>query len=212
MKPDQTVYIVDDDQTVLEGVRELLESVKLPAVVFPNATQFLASFDPDQSGCLVADIRLPGMSGLELQEHLLAQSVLLPIIFITAYGEVSSAVRAMKNGALDFLQKPYSVQDLLDGIQRALALDQRNRLNKAHQNELRDRLSRLTAREREVLDRVTGGMANKAVASELGISVKTVEAFRAKIMEKMKANSLAELVRQVLIAHGEISPQPRSGS
>lgn len=206
MVPEQTVFVVDDDAAVRDGIRALLNSIHLSVETYANAQDFLAAYERARGGCLVVDLRMPGMSGLELQEHLVDQGVALPVIFITGYAEVATAVRAMKNGALDFFQKPFSNQELLDRIQHALQRDAQARAGLAKRLELTSRLSRLTGREQEVLKKVVDGKANKIIALDLGISVKTVEAFRAKIMEKMQAGSLAELVRLVLTAWGEFPP------
>ena len=206
MKPEPTVFVVDDDVTVRDGLRCLLESVELPVETFASGQEFLNAYRPPRGGCLVLDLRMPGMSGLELQEQLLARRISLPVIIVTGHGEVATAVKAMRNGALDFFQKPYSQQELLDRIQQALARDAKLRAEQNQFAEFANRLARLTTREQEVLYRIVEGKANKVVAGELGISVKTVEAFRAKIMEKTQAQSLADLVRVVYIAHGCAPP------
>lgn len=200
MHVEPTVYVVDDDEAVRNALRSLLDSVRLPVATYASAQEFLDAYDPARGGCLVVDLRMPGISGLELQERLVARGVTLPVIIITGHAEVATAVRAMKAGAVDFFEKPFSQQDLLDRIQHALARDARQRAEQAQRADVLQRLDRLTPREQAVLRRVVEGKANKVIAGELGISIKTVEAFRSKLMEKMEARSLAELVRLVLTA------------
>jgi two-component system response regulator FixJ len=204
MNAPQTVYVIDDEDTVREGLRTLLSSVHLPVETCSTAQQFLDAYDSSRGGCVVLDIRMPGMSGLELLEQFPSRGIHLPVIVITGYGEVTTAVRAMKAGAIDFFQKPFSFQELLERIQQALAREAEERAARQQRQELLNRIARLTAREQEVLHRVVDGKGNKVIAAELGISVKTVEAFRAKIMEKMRADSLAHLVRMVLAAQDSV--------
>jgi FixJ family two-component response regulator len=194
------VFIVDDDEAVRGSLKLLLKSIGLPAQTYASAQEFLASFDPLRPGCLVLDIRMPGMSGLELQETLNARGALLPIIFITGHGDVPMAVEAMQRGAMDFLQKPFRDQDLLDRINKALEKDRAGRDLLGNRVRIRARMAELTPREREVLGRVTAGQANKVIAADLGLSQRTVEIYRAHVMEKMGANSLAHLVRMVVDA------------
>jgi FixJ family two-component response regulator len=194
------VFIVDDDEAVRGSPKLLLKSIGLPAQTYASAQEFLASFDPLRPGCLVLDIRMPGMSGLELQETLNARGALLPIIFITGHGDVPMAVEAMQRGAMDFLQKPFRDQDLLDRINKALEKDRAGRDLLGNRVRIRARMAELTPREREVLGRVTAGQANKVIAADLGLSQRTVEIYRAHVMEKMGANSLAHLVRMVVDA------------
>jgi FixJ family two-component response regulator len=194
------VFIVDDDEAVRGSLKLLLKSIGLPAQTYASAQEFLASFDPLRPGCLVLDIRMPGMSGLELQETLNARGALLPIIFITGHGDVPMAVEAMQRGAMDFLQKPFRDQDLLDRINKALEKDRAGRDLLGNLVRIRARMAELTPREREVLGRVTAGQANKVIAADLGLSQRTVEIYRAHVMEKMGANSLAHLVRMVVDA------------
>ena len=194
----QTVYIVDDDDAVRDSLLELLESMGIRAAVFESAAAFLAHFDPALEGCLVLDIRMPGMSGMELQARLRELGSRLPVIFITGHGDVPMAVEAMKNGAIEFIQKPFRDQELLDCIQGAL-----EKAEKEYQRfrllELVERgLQSLTAREREILDHIVDGHANKYIALELGISQRTVENHRANILRKMGARSTPELIRRVL--------------
>ncbi len=191
---DAVVYVVDDDEAVRDSLSVLLRSVGYQAQTFESAVEFLEGFDADQHGCLVADIRMPGMSGLDLQAALNKDGFELPIIFITGHGDVPMAVDAMKSGALDFIQKPFRDQDLLDRINQALQADSERRQSCEERSVVRARLAALTPREREVMDRVVKGQANKVIALDLGVSQRTVEIHRARVMQKMHARSLAELV------------------
>jgi FixJ family two-component response regulator len=195
---DPTVFIVDDEAAVAQSLRWLIESVGLRAETFSNAGEFLAAYRPQRPGCLVLDVRMPAMSGLELQERLNAQGVSLPIIFVTGHGGVQTAVRALKGGAVDFIEKPFDDQRMLDLVHKALALDAENRRRAAAQAEAAARYASLSAREREVLDLLIEGMTNKSIARALGLSAKTVENYRANVMEKMAAPTLPHLVKQVL--------------
>lgn len=197
-----TVYIVDDDDAIRSALRLLLKSVGLAAATVASAQEFLATYDPQQPGCLILDVRMPGMSGLELQQQLNLRGAIIPVIFITGHGDVPMAVEAMQQGAFDFLQKPFRDQDLIDRIQRALAKDQTGRGELRERARIKERLETLTAREREVLDLVTSGKPNKIMAADLGVSQRTVEIHRARVMEKMGASSLAQLVRMVLDLKG----------
>jgi two-component system response regulator FixJ len=192
------VFIVDDDEAVRNSLRLLVKSVGLTAAALVSAQEFLASYDPLQPGCLVLDVRMPGMSGLELQQQLNLRGAVIPVIFITGHGDVPMAVEAMQQGAFDFLQKPFRDQDLIDRIQRALEKDRVNRAELGKRSDLRARHEALTPREREVLALVMSGKANKVMAADLGLSQRTVEVHRARVMEKMGASSLAHLVRMVL--------------
>jgi FixJ family two-component response regulator len=192
------VFIVDDDEAVRGSLRLLIKSVGLVPTVLGSAREFLDKYDPTQPGCLVLDVRMPEMSGLELQEQLNRQGAVIPVIFITGHGDVSMAVEAMQAGAFDFLQKPFRDQDLIDRIQRALEKDRANRTVLNERNLIRQRLESLTHREREVLDLVSSGKPNKIMAADLGVSQRTVEIHRARVMEKMGAVSLAQLVRMVM--------------
>jgi FixJ family two-component response regulator len=198
-----TVFVVDDDEAVRTSLRLLLKSVGLPVETFASAQEFLDQFDPSRAGCLVLDIRMPGMSGLELQQHLNDRHSIMPIVFITGHGDVPMAVEAMQAGAVDFIQKPFRDQDLIDRINRALEKDREMRSELRERDEIRRRMSQLTPREREVLELVTQGKANKVIAGDLNVSQRTVEIHRARVMEKMGANSLAHLVRMVIEAHRE---------
>jgi RNA polymerase sigma factor (sigma-70 family) len=190
-----TVYILDDDQSVRIALSRLIASVGLQVRAFASATEFLATAPHNHPSCLVLDLRLPDLSGLQLQQELSRRGASMPIIFITAHGDVPMSVRAMKAGALDFLQKPFHDQDLLDAIGSALAADQRAALKRAQRTDIESRLARLTRREQDVLRLVVKGLPNKNIAGQLGISEKTVKVHRSHLMAKMEADSLPELVR-----------------
>ncbi|MGH8262745.1 MAG: response regulator transcription factor [Steroidobacteraceae bacterium] len=192
------IFVVDDDDAVRNAMRFLLKSVGLAATTMASAGEFLKTYKPEQPGCLVLDVRMPGMSGLELQEQLNLRGAVIPVIFITGHGDVPMAVEAMQQGAFDFLQKPFRDQDLIDRIQRALAADQKNRLVLKERDRVRARLDSLTPREREVLELMMRGKPNKVMAGDLGLSQRTVEIHRARVMEKTEAASLAQLVRMVM--------------
>ena len=193
-----TVFVVDDDEAVRASLKLLLKTLGLPAQTYASAQEFLATFDERRGGCLVLDIRMPGMSGLELQEELNTRGAMMPIIFITGHGDVPMAVEAMQRGAMDFLQKPFRDQDLLDRITEALARDRAGRELLGNRQRIRARVADLTPREREVMALVTQGKANKVIAADLDLSQRTVEIHRAHVMEKMGANSLAHLVRMAI--------------
>lgn len=194
----QTVFVVDDDEAVRDSLEMLLRSVGIEVETHPDADTFLEAYDPRRPGCLVLDIRMPGISGLDLQTRLQEMGALLPIIFITGHGDVPMAVKAIKHGAVDFIQKPFHDQALLDRIQQALRLDAERRQEVEQRAEIDRRLCRLSPRERQVLDLVVAGNPNKVVAGKLGLSQRTVEIHRANVMEKMRAGSLAQLVRMVV--------------
>jgi two-component system, LuxR family, response regulator FixJ len=198
-----TVFVVDDDAEMRKSLQWLLESVNLNAVAYGCAQAFLDGYDSRRPGCLVLDVRMPGVSGLELQERLQARGINIPVIIITAHADVPTAVRAMKAGAIDFLEKPFSGQLLLDRIQQALARDRQTRDEQARRAGVGSRIDSLTSRERQVMDLVVQGRVNKQIAAELGLSQKTVEHYRARIMTKMQADGLAELVRLVMFASGK---------
>ena len=193
-----TVIVIDDDEAVRSSLKLLLRSVKLPVNVYGSAHEFLSKYTADQSGCMIVDVRMPGMSGLELQQQLNLRGAMIPVIFITGHGDIPMAVEAMRYGAFDFLQKPFRDQDLLDRVQRALEKDAKNRREFARSDRIREHYGTLTPREREVLELVTSGKPNKVMAADLGVSQRTIEIHRARVMEKMQANSLAQLVRMVL--------------
>ena len=191
------IYVVDDDAAVCDSLTLLLKSVKLRAQAYRSAAEFLEHYDPRQHACLVADIRMPGMSGLELQAALKRLGAPIPVIFITAYGDVPMAVEAMKSGALDFIEKPFRDQDLLDRVNQALAQDRKLRAEEHKVDSVRKRLATLTPRETEVMHRVVEGQSNKVIAMDLGVSQRTVEIHRAHVMQKMGMRSVAMLVRAV---------------
>lgn len=200
-----TVYVVDDDESVRRAICVLLDSVDYASSAFATPKQFLQQFDAQKAGCLVLDIRMPEMSGLEVQSKLNERGAILPVIFITGHGDVPIAVQAMKNGAFDFIQKPFRDQELLDKINAALAQDHENREALSRKDDLRKRRESLTPRESEVMVMIVQGKANKVVALDLELSERTVEIHRARVMEKMGARSVAHLVKMALIL-GEIDP------
>jgi FixJ family two-component response regulator len=201
------VIVVDDDEAVRSSTRLLLKSVGLPAVTYSSAQEFLDNYDPQQPGCVVLDVRMPGMSGLELQEKLAERDFGLPILFLTGHGDVPMAVRAMKQGAFDFLTKPVDGDVLVAAVRAAIARDQLTRAEQDWLDELRARLATLTPRERQVFEHVISGQLNKQIAADLGTVEKTVKVHRGRVMEKLKARSLAELVR--LAGRLGISPAAR---
>src|SRR5678815_4418047 len=198
MKSPPTVFVVDDDAPVRDGLKLLLRSVGHRVETCASAQEFLDLYTDDRPGCLVLDVRMPGMSGLDLQERLNERRAILPIIFITGHGDVPMAVEALQAGALDFLQKPFRDQELLDRIARALEKDASNRRELVELKQIAARFAELTPRERAVMDLVVQGKANKVIAGDLDISQRTVEIHRARVMEKTQAGSLAHLVRMVL--------------
>ncbi|WP_119461381.1 response regulator transcription factor [Rhodospirillaceae bacterium SYSU D60014] len=201
-----TVFVVDDDDAVREAVGLLLKSNGFTVEAKTSAAEFLAAYDPVRPGCLVLDVRMPGMSGMELQAKLAADQVGIPVIIISGHGDIPMAVAAVQAGAVDFIEKPFDEHRLLATVQRALALDEERRRESAAATGAAARQSRLTAREREVLERVVAGDPNKVIAARLGISARTVEIHRARVMEKMRARSVAELVQMTLNAKPDKSP------
>lgn len=193
-----TVFVVDDDPGIRRSLELLLDSVGLDVACFASTAEFLEAYDPDAPGCLLLDIRLPSVSGLALQQQLREKHSMLPVIFITAHADVPLAVRAMHAGAFDFLEKPFNDQELIDRTHAALDHDASNRRQIGKNEAILGRLGRLTAREREVMELVVDGAANKVIAHELGISERTVEIHRSRVMEKMNASSLAQLIRMWL--------------
>ena len=196
----QTVFIVDDDEPVRSALRLLMKSVGHETSTFASGDEFFAFCSPDISGCLVLDIRMPGMSGLELQEKLHQQGVNMPIIFITGHGDVPMAVQAMKHGAMEFLQKPFREQDLVDRVNEALEKDLNTHKLALQGTEIEQRVTKLTPRERQIMDMIVQGKASKVIAIDLDVSQRTVDTHRTRIMRKMQARSLAELV-QMAVRH-----------
>ena len=200
---DPIVFIVDDDDAVRESLQWLASSVDLNVKAYASGGDFLSQCRPNQTGCLVTDIRMPGLSGLELQDELNRRGCDLPVIVITGHGDVQTAVRAMKAGAFYFVERPFNDQLLLDMIIKAVAASLQSSREMTHQAEAQARANTLTPREKEVLELISVGEANKRIAHTMGISEKTVEAHRAKVMGKMQAKSLAELVKMVMIIDGD---------
>jgi FixJ family two-component response regulator len=192
---DATVFVVDDDEAVREALKSLISSVGLSVETFASAREFLQSRGPDAPGCLVLDVRLPGLSGLDLQRELSDANIHTPIIFITGHGDIPMTVQAMKAGAVEFLTKPFRDQELLDAIHQALERDRTAREQRAEKAELRQRYDSLTPRESEVMGEVITGLLNKQIAAALGTSEITIKLHRAQVMRKMRAASLADLVR-----------------
>jgi FixJ family two-component response regulator len=195
MEPGKLVFVVDDDAPLRESLADLLRSIGLRVETFASAQEFLESKRPNVPSCLVLDVRLKGLSGLDLQKRLVEGDVDIPIIFITGHGDIPMTVQAMKAGAVEFLTKPFRDQDLLDAVQQALERDRKGREQRAEISELRKRFDSLTPREREVMALVAAGLLNKQVAGELGTSEASVKVHRQHVMEKIGADSLAELVR-----------------
>jgi FixJ family two-component response regulator len=195
MNDSQTVFVVDDDEGVRDGLSLLLSTVGQPCELFECAHDFLDAYDNDKRGCLVLDIRMPRMTGLDLQAKLMELGSSLPIIFITGHGDIPMAVEAMRRGALDFIRKPFREHDLLERINEALNLDEDAYRRDLDRQELADKLSLLSEREREVFERVADGQMNKVIAADLGISERTVEVHRGQVMKKLGVRTLAQLVR-----------------
>ncbi len=205
-RPQPKVYLIDDDPVAAFLLVDLAESVNLPFAVFESASKFLEQDLGGLEGCIVSDLRMPGMSGLELQDELRNRGVNLPIIFISAYAEVQSVVRAMRGGALDFFQKPFSSQQLIERIQDGLRIDRERAELLARNRRIGERIAQLTPREKEVLQGIFEGKLTKVIAEELGIGVRTAETYRQLIMQKLQAGSVAELVRFVVDAMPECHP------
>lgn len=198
MPDDSVVFIIDDDAAIRDSLSWLVESVGLRVKTFANGDEFLEAYDPSLVGCIVLDVRMPGMSGLDLQEELNRQASDLPVLIITGYGEVQGAVRALKAGAADYLQKPVSDQTLLDRIQDCLRANIRERKKRADQADVVSRMASLTRRQRQVMDLVVDGRSNKEIGRRLDISVKTVESHRGHVMRKMGVSTIADLARLTL--------------
>jgi len=190
-----TVFIVDDDPAVLKSLARVLRAIRFTVVTFGSPQEFLEQHDPRIPGCLVLDVAMPGLNGLELQEALRIKGSAIPIIFLTGHGDIPMSVQAMKGGALDFLTKPVHDKDLLKAVEAALEKDRIERQSRADLADIQERLATLTPREREVLTHVVSGQLNKQIANDLGTVEQTIKVHRARVMEKMKVNSVAELVR-----------------
>jgi len=201
-----TIFIVDDDDAVRESLKLLLETSGFTVVAFPTGMAFLEALRPSVEGCVLVDVRMPGMGGFEVQQELHRRNCTLPVIVITGHGDVPLAVRALKAGAADFIEKPFSDETILDSIERALKLGGKSRQEQEATAEILAHADRLTGREREVLHELVAGHANKVIAYHLGISSRTVEIHRARVMEKMQARNLSELVRMALTAGLQPSP------
>jgi len=195
---DPTVYVIDDDESIRELLGWLMKRNGIRCQAFPNARSFLKSWTPDSPGCLVLDLHMPGMSGLDLQQYLNEHGVRMPVIFLSGRADVANAVRAVKGGAIDFIEKPFDYKRILALVQECLERDERSRAERQRGKAAAARLALLSQREREVLERVVAGKLNRVIADELEISIKTVEAHRSKIMEKLEVGSVAELVQATL--------------
>lgn len=191
------VFIVDDDADMRDSLAFLLQSIGQPSRAFSTASAFLAEYRPEQPGCLVSDVRMPDMSGLELYERMLIQRWELPVIFMTAYADVPMAIRALKSGAVEFVEKPFHAQTMLERIQRALAEDRERRAEAIHWRDVESRMELLTDKEKNVVSMIMEGAANKTIAARSGITERAVEMRRASIMKKLEVHSLAELIRLV---------------
>lgn len=202
-KTEPTIFVVDDEADIRDSLRLLMRSVGLKTETFASAQEFLGAYDPSRPGCLILDVRMPGMSGPELQEKLRKNEINIPIIIITGHGDVPTAVRTMKAGAIDVIEKPFSDQLLLDRVQQALERDATDRKERAERERIAARLARLTPREREVMEGIVDGKLNKVIAADLGLSTRTVEIHRSRIMEKMQVRSVSNLVQMVLSVRGD---------
>ncbi|MCB1751489.1 MAG: response regulator transcription factor [Gammaproteobacteria bacterium] len=198
MNDQASVFVVDDDREVRDALQLLMESVGLPVECFESAHDYLERFNPEKPGCLLLDVRMPGMSGLDLQARLAKERLCPPIIIVTGHGDVPMAVRAVQAGAMNFIEKPFNDQALLDSVHRAIEKDAQQRGDVSRLAEIEGRFAKLTPREREVLKLVVAGRRNKLIAADLGVSQSTVEAHRARVMEKMEADTLSELMRMML--------------
>ncbi len=200
MHSEPTVFVVDDDEAMRHSLEWLITSAGLRTQSFGSAEEFLRTYYPGQAGCVLLDVRMPGMSGMELQAYLAREEIRIPVIIITGHGDVGMAVKAMRAGALDFIEKPFNDESLIASLRSALAADQQRRVDRVQRSEIARRLAELTPREHEVMAMVTDGRSNREIAASLGVSTKTVEAHRSRVMDKMRADSLAELVRMCLVA------------
>lgn len=203
MNPTPTVFLTDDDPAIRDAVGLLLRANGLTVETFASAVEFLESDAVQRPGCLLLDVRMPGMSGLDLQKRLQEMNCRTPIIFMTGHGDVPMAIRAMKAGAFDFVEKPFHAQALLDRLHEALALDAQERRRQTRRNEVVARMALLSPREREVMERVAAGQYNKVIAADLGISISTVEIHRKRVMEKLQAASLSEMIQMLALVGDE---------
>jgi FixJ family two-component response regulator len=206
---DSTVFVIDDDEAVRKALAFLLRTAGLAVETFASAQAFLAGYDPKRRGCLVLDVRMPQMTGLELQQELNARGWRLPAIVITGHGTVPTAIAALRAGAFDFIEKPFRDEVLLESVQRALAFDETARQQQAKRADLERRAALLTPREREIMDLIAEGESNKTIARRLGISFRTVEIHRARVMEKMQARTTSDLIRMAIAL--EPRDEPRDG-
>jgi len=192
------VYVVEDDPALRSLIKALAQSIGVTSREFSSAEKFLEHYDPREPGCLVLDIFMPGMSGLELQDELNRRGAVIPVIFVTGHADVASAVAAVRHGAFNYLQKPFRNSELIENVRHALELDRRGREMLAQHDAIRDRIASLTPREREVLELIVKGLASKVMAEEMGLSKRTVELHRSRVMDKMGASSIAQLVRMFM--------------
>lgn len=198
MTSESTVFLVDDDPAVLRSLTTLVKVVFPRVKAYTSAAEFLDAYRPNEPGCLVLDVAMPGMNGLDLQRKLSKDKIDLPVVFITGHGNVQMAVGAMQAGAVNFLEKPFREQELWDSVRKALELDEQNRRRKARRSQAEKRIAQLTSGEREVLDLILEGKFNKEIAAQLGLSIRTIEDRRTRLMRKMQAKSVAELVQLAL--------------
>jgi RNA polymerase sigma factor (sigma-70 family) len=198
-REEPVVFVVDDDPSVRDYLKWLMESVRLPVALFATAKEFLEAYDPTQPGCLLLDVRMPGLSGFDLQAELQSRRIRVPMIMMTAYAEVPMAVRALRGGAIDFIEKPLDGQIVVDRVQQAITSDLAARRAEHERLEVRQRMARLTPRQRAVLDGLIAGKPSKVIAAELGVSPSTVDVHRGRLMERLQARSLPDLFRLVLL-------------
>ncbi len=208
-KTSPRICIVDDDEAVRDSLRMLLRSAGLPAETFASGEEFLAAWTPDWHGCLILDVRMPGLSGMEVQKQLIERQASLAIVFVTGHGDIPMAVEALHLGAFDFVQKPFTEEEILDRVRRALEADQEREALRAARQAVEDRHASLTSREREVMASVIRGHANKVIGFDLNLSQRTVEIHRARVMEKMQARSLADLVRMGMLLEAREARETR---